>query len=127
IPDAYSFKMVSTPSLVIDWESAIHELLADVARGVKPGIISARFHNALVEMIVAVAQRIGQTKIVLTGGCFQNRCLIEHAVERLREEGFCSYWHQRIPPNDGGIALGQCVAASWMRFDRDHLMPTVES
>ena len=50
--------------------------------------------------------------MVLSGGCFQNRYLTERAVARLREAGFRPYWHQRIPPNDGGIALGQLVAAS---------------
>ena len=69
--------------------------------------ISAKFHNALVEMIVAVARLTGEPRVVLTGGCFQNRYLTERAVTRLRAEGFRPYWHQRIPPNDGGIALGQ--------------------
>jgi len=49
---------------------------------------------------------------VLTGGCFQNRYLTERAVGRLRAEGFRPYWHQRIPPNDGGIALGQVTGAA---------------
>ncbi len=62
-------------------------------------------------MIVSVARLAGQERIILTGGCFQNRYLTERAVERLRAEGFRPYWHQRIPPNDGGIALGQIVAA----------------
>jgi hydrogenase maturation protein HypF len=48
---------------------------------------------------------------VLSGGCFQNKYLTERAVCRLRDEGFRPYWHQRVPPNDGGIALGQIVAA----------------
>jgi hydrogenase maturation protein HypF len=47
----------------------------------------------------------------LTGGCFQNALLLELTVARLRESGFRPYWHQRVPPNDGGIALGQAVAA----------------
>jgi hydrogenase maturation protein HypF len=50
---------------------------------------------------------------VMTGGCFQNAYLAERAVRRLQEEGFRPYWHQRVPPNDGGIALGQIVAATW--------------
>ena len=67
----------------------------------------------LVEMIVAVARKIGEPKFVLSGGCFQNRYLTERAIDRLRAENFRPYWHQRIPPNDGGIALGQIVAANW--------------
>ena len=61
--------------------------------------------------IVAVAKRAGQNRVVLSGGCFQNRYLTERAVQRLQAEGFRPYWHQRVPPNDGGIALGQVVAA----------------
>jgi hydrogenase maturation protein HypF len=76
------------------------------------GLVSARFHNTLAEAIVAVAKQVGQERVVLTGGCFQNRYLTERTVRRLTQEGFRPYWHQRIPPNDGGIALGQLVAAS---------------
>ena len=63
-------------------------------------------------MIVAVAKRIGEERVVLTGGCFQNKYLTERAIRRLSQENFRPYWHQRIPPNDGGIALGQIVTAS---------------
>jgi predicted NodU family carbamoyl transferase len=89
----------------------IESILADLARGVSVSDISAKFHNALVEAIVTVASRIGAQRVALSGGCFQNRYLTERAVTRLREEGFQPYWHQRVPPNDGGIALGQVAAA----------------
>jgi hydrogenase maturation protein HypF len=89
----------------------IEAILADVKRGVSVGKISAKFHNALVEAIIAIAKRVGQNRVVLSGGCFQNRYLTERAVRRLQAEGFRPYWHQRVPPNDGGIALGQVVAA----------------
>jgi len=97
--------------LVMDWSPMIAAILVDVQQGVSVGIISARFHNALVEGIVAVAKHAGQNRVVLSGGCFQNRYLTERAVRRLQAEGFRPYWHQRVPPNDGGIALGQVVAA----------------
>ena len=99
-------------SLVVDWSPTIEEIIEDVRRGVAPGEVSARFHNTLVEMIVAVARRSGLERVVLSGGCFQNKYLAEHAIKRLKAEGFRAYWHQRIPPNDGGIALGQVVAAA---------------
>jgi hydrogenase maturation protein HypF len=99
-----------TPVL-LDWSPMIEAILADVQQGVSVGIISAKFHNALLEGIVAVAKRAGQDRVVLSGGCFQNRYLTERAVRRLQAEGFRPYWHQRVPPNDGGIALGQVVAA----------------
>jgi hydrogenase maturation protein HypF len=97
---------------VVDWQAMIEEILNDVRRGAKVELISAKFHNALVESIVEVAARISEERIVLSGGCFQNSYLTECAVIRLQEAGFRPYWHQRIPPNDGGIALGQVIAAS---------------
>jgi hydrogenase maturation protein HypF len=57
-------------------------------------------------------RRAGEERVALSGGCFQNKYLTELAIRRLRDEGFKPYWHQRIPPNDGGIALGQIVAAA---------------
>ncbi|MDP3063605.1 MAG: carbamoyltransferase HypF [Chloroflexota bacterium] len=98
--------------LIVDWAPMLREILEDVERRVPVGLVSARFHNTLAEAIVAVAKRVGVERVVLTGGCFQNRYLTERTVRRLAQEGFRPYWHQRIPPNDGGIALGQLVAAS---------------
>jgi hydrogenase maturation protein HypF len=96
---------------VIDWELAVREIVANVRAGVAAGEIAAKVHNTLVEAIIEVARRSGETCVVLSGGCFQNKYLTERAVRRLRDEGFRPYWHQRVPPNDGGIALGQIVAA----------------
>lgn len=98
--------------LILDWEPLIRGILCDARENVPVARIATTFHNALVEGIVAVARRVEEERVVLTGGCFQNRYLTERAVRRLRAEGFRPYWHQRIPPNDGGIALGQIVAAS---------------
>jgi hydrogenase maturation protein HypF len=97
---------------VVDWEPLVRGVLADVADGVPAAHVAARFHNALVDAIVAVALRVEQERVVLTGGCFQNRYLLERAVHQLAAAGFRPYWHQRIPPNDGGIPLGQIVAAA---------------
>ena len=66
----------------------------------------------LVETIISVAQRVGEGAVALSGGCFQNKYLLERSVDRLREEGFRPYWHQRVPTNDGGIALGQTLGAA---------------
>jgi hydrogenase maturation protein HypF len=96
---------------VADWEPMISEILDDLERKVPVGRISARFHNTLAEIIVDVSKRAGEERVVLSGGCFQNKYLTERTVRRLVEEGLRPYWHQRIPPNDGGIALGQIFAA----------------
>ncbi|MCU0783140.1 MAG: carbamoyltransferase HypF [Verrucomicrobia bacterium] len=97
--------------IILEWSPMIKAILGDVERGVSIGEISAKFHNALAEAIVAVARQVGQSRVVLSGGCFQNRYLTERTVTRLRAEGFQPYWHQRVPPNDGGIALGQIIAS----------------
>jgi hydrogenase maturation protein HypF len=89
----------------------VKAILEDIENGTATGLISAKFHHTLVEMMVEVARRTSEPRVVLTGGCFQNRTLTERAVARLQEAGFRCYWHQRIPPNDGGIALGQAVMA----------------
>jgi hydrogenase maturation protein HypF len=89
----------------------IRAILADVRRGSPIGAMSARFHNTLADMIVATAAHTAESRVVLTGGCFQNRYLTTRTVTRLRQAGFRPYWHQRVPPNDGGIALGQIVAS----------------
>jgi hydrogenase maturation protein HypF len=110
--ESYPMSLVTRhPSLLLDWSPMIEAILADVKHGVSAGEISAKFHNALVEAVVTVAKRVGQSCVVLSGGCFQNRYLTERTVKRLREEKFQPYWHQRVPTNDGGIALGQIVAA----------------
>lgn len=98
--------------MIVDWEPAICAIIQDVRSGTRLAVISRKFHNALVEAIVQVAQLVGQRRVVMTGGCFQNKFLLQRAVERLQQQGFRPYWHQRIPPNDGGIALGQVIAAS---------------
>jgi hydrogenase maturation protein HypF len=100
--------------LVLNWAPLVYGVLHDVHIETPMPVISAKFHNMLAEMIVAVARRVGEEKVVFSGGCFQNKYLTERVVMRLSAEGFRPYWHQRVPPNDGGIALGQVVAASFL-------------
>jgi hydrogenase maturation protein HypF len=97
--------------LNLNWSAMIRAILKDIESGTRVGVISARFHNALAEAIVEIAKRIGHERVVLSGGCFQNRYLTERAVGGLQAGGFRPFWHQCVPPNDGGIALGQVIAA----------------
>jgi hydrogenase maturation protein HypF len=115
INKSYPFFITEGSPAVIDWQPAVLEILDDVKNGESAALISAKFHNMLAESIVAVARKIGEPKVVLTGGCFQNRYLTERTINRLLEERFRPYWHQRVPPNDGGISLGQVAAAAWSR------------
>ncbi|MGZ4789510.1 MAG: carbamoyltransferase HypF [Terriglobales bacterium] len=92
-----------------DWGPLISAVVADKQAGVAVPVIAARFHNALVGWIVDVATQAGLSQIVLSGGVFQNRYLTERAAGILESRGFTVFTHQRVPPNDGGIALGQAV------------------
>jgi hydrogenase maturation protein HypF len=112
--DTYNFSILShEESLVIDWQPMILEILHDFQNAQSIGLVAAKFHNTLAEIIVAIARRAGISQVVLTGGCFQNKVLTELAVNLLRADGFEVFWHRHVPPNDGGIAFGQAVAALW--------------
>jgi hydrogenase maturation protein HypF len=109
----------------IDWAPMIARIVEDQKKGLGTAQISRQFHNTLASVIVTIARRNPFRRVVLSGGCFQNRLLTELTVRALREAGFQPYWHQRVPPNDGGISLGQIVAAGWNTPDmtmriRDH-------
>jgi hydrogenase maturation protein HypF len=119
--EAYRFPLdAQGATSVLNWAPMIEAIISDGKRGVPVGEISAKFHNALAEAIVLVARHVDCPRVVLSGGCFQNRYLTERTVIRLREEGFQPYWHQRVPTNDGGIALGQIVAAQRELRSRGH-------
>src|SRR5271165_173794 len=92
-----------------DWDPLIRAVIADKRAGVAVPLIAARFHNALVDWIVEVAAKAGMKQVVLSGGVFQNRYLTERAAAALESRGFAVHTHRQVPPNDGGIALGQAV------------------
>ncbi len=102
------------PPLMVDWEPALDALLNDIRRGTSTTEISLAFHNGLAAAIVEVARRAGAPCVALSGGCFQNARLTEATVAALRRSGFEPLWHQFVPPNDGGLALGQAAWAAWM-------------
>ena len=118
VVDAYPVALRPGREHVLDWGPMIDEVLRDLDGQVATETIAAKFHNGLASAIVDVAERVGAEKVALTGGCFQNRSLTESTVQRLSDRGFRPYWHQRVPPNDGGISLGQVVAAA-MQAERD--------
>lgn len=95
-----------------DWGPTIVAVLEDKRAEIAVPVIAARFHNALVNWIVEVAEQTGLKQVVLSGGVFQNRYLTERAAAVLESRGFVVHTHQQVPPNDGGIALGQAVMSS---------------
>ncbi len=92
-----------------DWASLVEELLADNRRNPDLSLISAKFHNALVHWILAVARTTSLRKVVLSGGVFQNAYLTSRASRLLQANGFEVFTHHMVPANDGGLALGQAV------------------
>ncbi len=118
-PDAYRIEVqraaqsraTDPERLVLDWEPMLRSILRDRDAGVPRAAIAHGFHRALATAIVDVASCCGIGRVVLSGGCFQNRVLTEMSMDMLAKSGFRTYIHQRVPPNDGGIAVGQLVAA----------------
>lgn len=94
---------------LLDWAPLFQALLDDCRARVAPAIMSTRFHNGLLHGILSICRAVGQRRVILSGGCFLNRRLLEGLVGCLAHEGFQPYWHQRVPCGDGGIALGQLM------------------
>ncbi len=117
---AYPFALKETEDpVVINLEPLIESLVSELKAGVTVGTISAKFHNSLAQIILSVCQRIRERcsldRVVLSGGVFQNSYLLIRALDLLEEAGFKVFTHHRVPPNDGGISLGQVIVAhSWI-------------
>lgn len=110
--ETYPYQLIPSDTFPwrLDWEPMIRRMVEELLMKVPAWEMASRFHNTLAAMIVDVARHSGEPRVVLSGGCFQNKCLTERTVRALRGAGLHPYWHQRVPPNDGGIALGQVVA-----------------
>ncbi len=108
-----------TSVVLLDAEPVVRAVLDDLVAGVSAGVISQRFHDALVDAIVQVAQLVRAMYdiniVALSGGCFMNRYLIEQVTSRLGEEGFTVALNASLPPNDGCVSYGQAVVASATR------------
>jgi hydrogenase maturation protein HypF len=113
---SYPFPLVAEPRpgvpAELDWRPLVEAVLADAQGGVAVERIAGRFHNALVDAVLHCAHMAGLPHVALTGGCFQNRLLLERGTARLERAGFVTLLHRRVPPNDGGIALGQVAVAA---------------
>ena len=106
----YPFGVIEDDKLIIDWRPLIENMILECKNGFSNSIISAKFHNTLAKIILSVSEKLAVKKVILSGGCFQNGLLLERTIELLQINSYKVYWHQRIPPNDGGISLGQIAA-----------------
>ncbi|MFB6950654.1 carbamoyltransferase HypF [Streptomyces niveus] len=102
--------------VVADAAPVIRAVVADVRAGVPPELIAARFHAAVAALTVDLAElfrhRTGLGVVALGGGVFQNAVLLEETQRALREKDFTVLRPRLLPPNDGGIALGQLLVAA---------------
>ncbi|MBE2213141.1 MAG: carbamoyltransferase HypF [Opitutaceae bacterium] len=98
--------------VTVDWRPMIDSLLA--RRGHEPAAaLAAAFHAALAAAVVTIAESIGVGAVALSGGCFQNACLLDLTTHGLRAAKFDVLVHHDLPPNDGGLAAGQALGALW--------------
>ena len=112
--DAYSFDVCSDGScLIVDWRPTIRQLVNDVQSDRDLVEMATAFHNGIALAMVKVAKAIGEPTVALSGGCFQNRTLAERAKAHLETAGFTVYLHRDVPPNDGGLAVGQIACAAF--------------
>ncbi|MFJ9467812.1 carbamoyltransferase HypF [Streptomyces caniferus] len=118
----YAFALRAAPTgttgadTVADPAPVLTAVVADLRAGTAPALIAARFHTAVADLVrrgcALARERAGLTTVALTGGVFANTLLAEAAARLLRQDGFTVLRHRRVPPNDGGLALGQIVVAA---------------
>jgi hydrogenase maturation protein HypF len=102
----------SGPCYRLDWRAWVAETRELLKGGRSPATVAARFHNALARGCLEVARAVGCGTVALSGGCFQNRLLAERVEDLLTREHFRVLTHHRVPPGDGGLAVGQLWAAA---------------
>ncbi|MFI5756961.1 carbamoyltransferase HypF [Streptomyces sp. NPDC051569] len=118
--ERYRFALLPGPAggaaLVADPGPVLAAAAADVRAGAEPGVVAARFHGAVTRLVHdlcrAARDRTGLATVALTGGVFCNALLSAGCARPLAEDGFTVLRHRRVPPNDGGLALGQLMVAA---------------
>jgi hydrogenase maturation protein HypF len=113
---SYPFEISGDEPWQIDVRPMIQQIVRDVLAAKPIGWISSVFHNTVAAIVVEVCLRLrsaeGIDRVCLSGGTFQNVYLVERAVASLSTQGFEVFLHSKVPPNDGGISLGQAVIAN---------------
>ncbi|MEE9366093.1 MAG: carbamoyltransferase HypF, partial [Dehalococcoidales bacterium] len=115
--EPYPFTIEDDKPSVIKLHGLISAVVNEVRKGVEPGVVSARFHLTMAQVILKtcrlISRQSGLKTVTLSGGVFQNRLLFNLAVDALEGEGFNVLTHRLVPCNDGGISLGQAVVANY--------------
>ena len=107
--DTYDFEIKET----ISFKKTFSGIIEDLKNKLPVSVISAKFHNTLVNVVIQMSiimrEKTGIKKVVLSGGTFQNKYLLTKVENQLSGKGFSVFSHEKIPSNDGGIALGQLI------------------
>jgi hydrogenase maturation protein HypF len=119
---SYPFKLRGSNPFQIDMSPTIEAIVRDFGVRLTVPEIAARFHRTVAQVVVQSCLRIRDmedlNRVCLSGGTFQNLCLLRHAVEGLRRTKFEVFVHHRVPPNDGGLSLGQAMIANEVLISR---------
>jgi hydrogenase maturation protein HypF len=112
----YAFRLRAHNGVwVLETREIIRGVVEDLLSGRGAGEISSRFHRTMAEVVVAGCEKVRETggpaTVALSGGTFQNILLLDQTIKLLEEKEFVVHKHERVPANDGGIALGQAVLA----------------
>jgi hydrogenase maturation protein HypF len=107
----FEIAVIAGDPFEIDLRPTIRELAFELRRFTDRRLLAARFHLTMAVAIHRACRMAAQHTVVLTGGCFQNRRLFEHTTAMLQADGFEVLTHDRVPPNDAGLALGQAAVA----------------
>lgn len=108
----YELSIEPGPAHQLDWRPLVRQVMRDGERGVPVGTIAMRVHRGLAAGIVAICQQYRELPVILGGGVFQNRVLVELLAERFAAARQSVGLPGLIPPNDGGLAVGQLAVAS---------------
>jgi hydrogenase maturation protein HypF len=114
--ESYPFHILDHRPMVVGTQGIIKGIVADVLAGEPADTISNKFHTTVADIILETCRRIrhetGVRQVALSGGVFQNARLLTESFERLSADGFVVFTHRAVPPNDGGLALGQIAIAT---------------
>jgi len=118
IKERYNFCICKEgEEFIIDPQEIFIDIIKDLKEGIDKKVMAAKFHNTVAEFTLNLCGKIrentGINKIALSGGVFQNRYLIEKIISLLEKDDFKVYIQRKVPPNDGGISLGQAVVAGY--------------
>ena len=113
--DVYEYEFMEDEKVIIDIKPLIKDVVKDKLKKISPAVISLKFHNTLIKIFTDLCIKLRENhnleKVALSGGCFQNIILLKNLKDSLERNRFKVYIHTLVPPNDGGISLGQAILA----------------